>query len=163
MIIRTWGARHGINIAALIELERMLGVTHPDALMLPKLDGALGSEARQQSLVFLEAAEKNVMLFRNNVGALMDKGGRLVRYGLANESERQNKVLKSSDTIGWRERIIQADWVGMKIAQFTCREIKHEGWQRDYGDPHENAQEAWNNLVLSSGGDAGFATGPGTL
>lgn len=163
MIIRTWGARHGINIAALIELERMLGVTPPDAMIIPKVEGEPGSEARQQSLVFLEAAQKGVMLFRNNVGALQDKSGRLVRFGLANETEKQNKLLKSSDNIGWRELIIRQEWVGYKIAQFVSREIKHEGWVFDPNDDHEAAQATWNNLVLAAGGDAAFASGPGTL
>lgn len=159
MILRSWAARHGVPFGAILELETLMGVTHAPAV---EVDGPLGSEGRQQSLVMLEAAEKGIHLWRNNVGALPDKSGRYVRYGLANESEKQNKMIKSADLIGWEPVVIQPWMVGYKIARFLSVEMKEEAWTY-CGDEHEQAQQAWVELVLSAGGRALFATGPGSL
>lgn len=159
MILRTWAARHGVPFGAILELETLMGVTHAPAV---EVDGPLGSEGRQQSLVLLEAAEKDIMLFRNNVGALQDKTGRYVRYGLANESKKQNELIKSADLIGWESLVIQQWMVGYKVARFLSVEMKEEGWSYT-GDEHEQAQQAWAELVLAGGGRALFATGPGSL
>jgi hypothetical protein len=121
------------------------------------------SEARVQSLVRLEAAQAGVWLTRNNVGVLRDANGRPVRYGLANESKQQNAKVKSGDLIGWRRRVILQRDVGKTIAQFVSRECKHEGWKPSPSDPHEEAQRAWANLVNINGGDAAFASGPGSF
>jgi hypothetical protein len=102
------------------------------------------------------------MLFRNNVGALQDKTGRYVRYGLANESKKQNELIKSADLIGWESFVIQQWMVGYKIARFLSVEMKEEGWT-GVKDEHEQAQQAWAELVLAGGGRALFATGPGSL
>lgn len=159
MILRSWAARHGVPFGAVLELETLMGVTHAPTV---EVDGPLGSEGRQQSLVMLEASDKGIHLWRNNVGALPDKSGRYVRYGLANESEKQNKMIKSADLIGW-EPVVIAPWmVGYKIARFLSVEMKEEGWVYT-GDEHEQAQQTWAELVLSSGGRALFATGPGSL
>lgn len=123
--------------------------------------GAGKSEAWAQSMVRIEASQKDVHLFRNNVGAWKD-GKTFVRYGLANESEEMNKVIKSSDLIGLRKFLIQPWHVGHIVGQFVAREMKEPGWQYT-GDPHEAAQLTFINLINSCGGDAAFATGPGTL
>lgn len=159
MILRTWAARHGVPFGAVLELETLMGVSHAPPV---EVDGPLGSEGRQQSLVLLEAADKDIMLFRNNVGALQDKTGRYVRYGLANESKKQNELIKSADLIGWQPLVIQQWMVGYKVAQFLSVEIKEEGWTYT-GDEHEQAQQAWAELVIAGGGRALFATGPGKL
>lgn len=164
MILRTWAARHGVSFNAVLELEQLLGVAGRQALTVPADDAYGGaSESRQQSLIRLEAAEKGVDLFRNNVGALKDARGIPVRYGLANESKKQNELIKSADLIGWRTITIQQQHVGQLFALFTSREAKHEGWVCDPHDPHTAAQITWMNLVNAGGGDAAFATGPGTL
>lgn len=159
MILRTWAARHGVPFGALLELEGLMGVAHAPS---PAPDGPLGSEGRQQSLILIEAGEKDIHLFRNNVGALQDKTGRYVRYGLANESKKQNELIKSADLIGWQPLIIQQWMVGYKVAQFLSVEVKEEGWTYT-GDEHEQAQQAWAELVIAGGGRALFATGPGKL
>lgn len=161
MILRTWAARHGVPFGAILELETLMGVTHAPPI---EVDGPLGSEGRQQSLIRLEAANKGIMLFRNNVGALPDKGGRMVRYGLANESKKQNEVIKSADLIGWRTVTVPANGFGFPVnfAQFLSVEVKEEGWVYT-GDEHEEAQSAWASLVVAGGGRALFATGPGSL
>lgn len=159
MILRSWAARHGVPFGAILELETLMGVTHAPPI---EVDGPLGSEGRQTSLVRLEAANKDIYLFRNNVGALPDKGGRYVRYGLANESDKQNDSIKSADLIGWEPLVIQSWMVGYKVARFLSVEMKKEGWSPN-GDEHYEAQLAWAELVTAGGGRALFATGPGKL
>lgn len=164
MLIREWAAAWNIPLAAILDLEARMGQgwrdVQGDTYNTPT--GEPGSEGRQQSLVRLEAAKRDILLFRNNVGALPDKGGRFVRYGLANDSERANKAFKSGDLIGVR-RVVIAPWhVGKVLGQFVSREIKHEAWVHT-ADEHEQAQDAWANLINSYGGDARYATGPGSF
>jgi hypothetical protein len=148
-----------VPFGAILELETLMGVTHAPPV---EVDGPLGSEGRQQSLIRLEAANKDIHLFRNNVGALADKGGRMVRYGLANESKKQNELIKSADLIGWEKVKIEPWMNGYFIARFLSVEVKEEGWMFT-GDDHELAQQAWADLVIAGGGRALFATGPGSL
>lgn len=162
-MIREWGFEFAIPFAALVELERRMGLegSTGDA----KDPGAGHSEAYAQSQVMLEAPRYQCRLFRNNVGAFKDEAGGFVRYGLANESKVRNKRLKSSDLVGWRKRVITVDMIppsGLLIAQTVLREIKEPGWQYT-GDEHEEAQLRWLQLGLSDGCDAAFATGPGSF
>lgn len=120
------------------------------------------NERDNQALIRLEAGQKGLGLWRNNVGAGYLQNGSFLRWGLANESKQMNTKFKSSDLIGIRRVIITPDHVGCQIGQFVGREIKPSNWVYT-GTPHEQAQQAWNNLILSFGGDAGFATGVGTL
>lgn len=156
MDLLRWSIRWGIPYAALHDLETQLGLhgghdAPGDA-----------SEAAVQNLVRLEAARKGYKLFRNNVGALRDERGVPVRFGLANDTAKLNKVLKSGDLIGWRPRLITPADVGATLAQFVSREIKHPTW-RYTGTEREVAQLAWATLVNAGGGDACFASGEGTL
>jgi len=161
MTLHTWAIKYGLPPHAVRELQTMLGTYTPP--LPPDAPEAGKSEAWAQSMVRLEASRVGVKLFRNNVGALKDSTGRVVRFGLANESKQINEVIKSSDLIGWRPVVIQQSHVGHTIAQFLCREMKEPGWQYHPNDPHEGAQLAWINLVNADGGDARFATGVGTL
>lgn len=154
--LNKWGGK--IPHEAIVDLYTMLG-THDHA---PVVTPGTGSESRQQSLVRLDAAEHGIWLTRNNVGVLMDANGRPVRYGLANESKEQNKVFKSSDFIGINSVVITQQHVGSVIGQFVARECKKEGW-RYSGDKHEVAQLAFINFVNARGGDARFASGPGSF
>lgn len=159
MILRQWAARHGVPMAAVLELEQLMGL---GVQPLAPTDAQPGSESRQQSLIRLRAAELGMHLWRNNVGALEDKRGIPVRYGLANESKKQNKELKSGDLIGWEPVLIKPEMVGQWIARFLSVEVKEELWVYT-GDEHEQAQLAWAQLVNSRGGRALFATGPHAL
>lgn len=162
MNLHQWAIKHGVSLEAFRELQTTLGLYTP---ALPAGDPGEGkSEAWAQSAVRLEASQKGCYLFRNNVGALKDKGGRLVRYGLGNDSQALNDVLKSSDLIGFRPVLIQPAHVGRVVAQFLAREVKEPGHQvTPDSDDHEKAQLAFLNLVNANGGDAAFCTGPGTL
>ena len=122
-----------------------------------------GSEARQQSLIRLDAAQHGVWLTRNNVGAFQDPAStRWIRYGLANETKQQNQSIKSADLIGFRKRVILPADVGTVIAQFVSRECKAEGW-RWTGRGREAAQTHWRDFINANGGDAAFASGPGSF
>lgn len=162
-IIHTWAAAWGVSSAAIADLQRRLGVSGDAAPLVSLTTDATGSESRQQGLVRLEAARLGVWLTRNNVGALLDERGVPVRYGLANETKQQNEVFKSSDLIGIRPVVVQQCHVGTVIGQFVAREMKYEGWKYNPRDKREKAQLAFIEFVLSKGGDAAFATGPGTL
>lgn len=155
--LAAWAIRHHVSVEALVELRTMMAVTLP-----APTDPKEQSESWAQSAIRLEAAQKGVRLWRNNVGALQDETGRWVRYGLANDSAGLNKRLKSSDLIGWRPVAITAEMVGRILAQFVAREVKAPGWNYA-GTDREVAQAAFIHLVQADGGDAAFATGPGSL
>lgn len=145
-MIEQWARDWGIPAAALADLRLRMGVTPQ-----PPRQAEQASEAGAVQHVRLEAAEKGIQLWRNNVGALQDAEGRWVRYGLCNDSKQLNARFKSSD------------WVGLRMGgQFVAREIKRPGWVYT-GTEREQAQLRWIELVNAWGGDAAFATGRGTL
>ena len=116
-----------------------------------------GSESAVQQAIRLDESKKGNRLWRNNNGACMDaKTGRQIRYGLANDSAKMNKHIKSSDLIG----ITPVTVGGKTFGVFTSIECKRAGW-RYTGTPREKAQLAWIELVTSMGGIGRFATGPG--
>lgn len=92
-----WAQRHNVADHAVADLRRILGM-QPDESDIKF--GDFHSEAGVQSAVRLEAAQKNILLFRNNVGAFESENGRWVRYGLANDSPQMNSKIKSGDLIG---------------------------------------------------------------
>ncbi|URG13008.1 hypothetical protein B2_15 [Stenotrophomonas phage B2] len=123
--------------------------------------GASRSEAAVSSDLLLETGRRrDIVLFRNNVGALKDDRGVPVRYGLANESAAQNKVLKSADFIGGYRRLITLADVGSYILQFLSTEAKELGWVYT-GRGREKAQLAWANYINAMGGLAFFYAGNG--
>lgn len=80
----------------------------------------------------------DVLIFRNNVGALKDQSGRLIRYGLCDGS---------SDLIGFAIR--------NGIAVFVAIEVKAPG---SYTDPKRlEKQKNFLRTVRAAGGLAGFA------
>lgn len=155
--IYQWAIRHHVSIQALAELRVMFGL-EPEHVTAD----TGSSESAVQSRVRLEAAQKGVRLFRNNVGALKDETGRIVRYGLANDTSAINRVIKSGDLIGIRPVLVTQQMVGATIGQFVSREIKAGDW-RYTGTDREHAQLRWAELVVSMGGDAAFASAEGTL
>lgn len=154
----TWAARWGVPLEAVRDLQRQMGALSTDPA--PGDGGA--SEGAVQTALRLEASAKGARLFRNNVGVLFDETGRPVRYGLANDSKQLNTHVKSADLIGIRPVVITPAMVGSTVGQFLSREIKPAAW-RYSGTPREEAQLKWAELILSLGGDAAFATGPGTI
>lgn len=155
MIYDTWAADWNIPPDALADLKRRMGFTHTVA----DSDEPQHSETNVQSRVRLEVARLGGYAWRNNVGAGTLDSGVFVRFGLANESEKQNKQIKSSDLVGWDSVLITPAHVGQTIARFNAWECKHAGWTFR-GTERELAQLEWLHLVESSGGVAAFVTDP---
>lgn len=89
------------------------------------------SATNLQNLIRLELQKRGIITFRNNTGALRDKNGRLVRYGLVNGS---------SDIIGI-----------MPGGVFLAIEVK-------YGrDTVKENQLSFIDAVKKQGGIAGIA------
>lgn len=154
MTLREWAAKWGVSTQAVIDLEQQMGL-HAVA----PVSSQDRSEAAMQQLYRMEAARRGELLWRNNVGALLDERGVPVRYGLCNDTKELNARLKSSDLVGPKPVLIEQRHVGTVIAQFKCREMKEENWTYT-GTPRERAQLNYIELVVSKGGDAAFATGP---
>lgn len=104
-------------------------------------------EALIQAAVRLAAAQVGNILWRNNVGALLDSRGIPVRFGLANESGKINRVLKSSDLIG----------IEQGTGRFLSYECKAHDWKYT-GTIRERAQLNWIEFINSMGGKAAFVT-----
>jgi len=116
------------------------------------------SEGNVQARIRLAAAKAGcAMLWRNNSGALVDANGRLVRFGLGNDSQAVNAMHKSSDLIGITSVVVTADMVGQRIGVFTAIEVKEPTWRGVAGDERAVAQDRWMQLVRQWGGRAGFA------
>lgn len=106
----------------------------------PRRNGELKTEAEIINEIRLEASKHGAILWRNNTGAAKDISGRIIRYGLANESTRINKEIKSSDLIGVT-----------RSGKFLAIEVKNEEWFYK-GTEHEKAQLRFLNLVNERGG-----------
>lgn len=166
MNLEQWAIQYAVPYVAIAALRQLMGLNGADHM--PEKAGV--SEAAVDSVLVLEAARLDIPLWRNNCGALMDEHGRLVRYGLANSTKAENKVIASADRIGIRKLHILPHHVppqGMLVGQFVSRETKKVGWRWTGGETpegkREEAQLRWAQLILSYGGDAGFCTGEGTL
>lgn len=115
------------------------------------------NEDEIQQLIQLEAPKENARLLRNNSGALEDKNGRVVRFGLGNSSSTINEKFKSSDLIGFTKVTITSDMVGKTVAIFTAVEVKKEDWKFSKTDKRAVAQNNFIEWVKAAGGYAGFA------
>lgn len=113
---------------------------------------------QQQSRLIL--ARMGGLPMRNNVGACTDDNGRVIRYGLMNESKAQNEQFKSSDLISPIPIVIQPHHVGKVLGVMACLEMKEEGWHLTPGDKRGQAQLRFIELMRSVGCIAGFVTHP---
>lgn len=162
MSLYGWAAKWGIDPAAVADLRIRMGIDPDPTLAGSAICGEAihgSSESAVQARERLFAAQEGWLLWRNNVGAMQDDTGRVVRYGLANESKKMNQKTKSSDLVGVRPVTITPNHLGMTLGQFVARETKPAGWQYT-GTEREEAQLRFLNLVASKGGDACFVNGP---
>lgn len=116
-------------------------------------------ETTVQNRVRLEAAEHNILLWRNNSGVFTNEVGVPVRFGLGNTSAKINKKIKSSDLIGITPVIITAEHVGRTMGVFTAFEIKNLGWV-NVTNQREIAQQEFLKHVNRTGGIGAFVTDP---
>lgn len=156
MTLTEWATRWAIPPEAMAELAA--AHIHSTA----QLSRPVESESALQSLVRLEAVRKGVWLTRNNVGVLLDKTGRPVRYGLANESKAENEVIKSADLVGIEKVLITAGHVGTVIGRLVSRECKPPDWHYT-GTPREVAQLQWATFINSMGGNAKIVNSEGSF
>lgn len=117
-------------------------------------------EEKATEEVLKRASDWKARLYRNNSGALSDKNGRPVRFGLGNVSKEFNKKYKTGDYIGFVPVTITQDMVGKTLPVFANIEMKALGFtvKLDYNpNSREFAQNNFNKLVTSNNGIAGFA------
>jgi len=152
MNIDQWQIRWCLPYQAMVELSDAI---QPE--IAPKPVGASDmTESAVEQRVRLKASQAGIRLFRNNVGACQDVNGRPVRYGLANDSSRINKAVKSGDLIGVTPVMIRSKHLGMLFGVFTSIECKKSAWEYK-GKGREVAQNNWNTVINSLGGFARFA------
>lgn len=157
-MLHEWAKAWGVPYPALLDLQRRMGVvdTDPAPVAPGRSEGAISNAIR------IEASQKGMRLWRNNVGVLTDDTGRPVRFGLANDSPALNKKIKSHDLIGIDNSPIALADVGQPRGRFLSVECKEEGWHFT-GTPREEAQQRWAEVVISLGGRALFANREGLL
>jgi hypothetical protein len=136
--LQAWQRRHGIGFAAMAELHALL---RPSVVVPPDMANGGADHAR------LLLDESGGSLWRNNSGALPDETGRIVRYGLWNDSKALNAVVKSSDYIGIAPG-----------GRFLAVEWKPRGWKLIPSDARGHAQKAFLDIVRKLGGIATFAS-----
>jgi hypothetical protein len=117
------------------------------------------SEALVQQRVRMAIQQLGGRLWRNNTGAVNLPSGRVLRYGLANDSKQVNVSLKSADLIGILPIRITPDMLGKTVGVFVSVEAKAGTWKFSENNPRDVAQRNWNKLVYQCGGIAGFSTG----
>ena len=123
----------------------------------------MSNEAVVQQQVRLAMARLGAQVWRNNSGACTDDTGRLVRYGLGNDSAALNAAIKSADLVGITPMTVQAHHVGRTVGVFTAIEVKRPGWHLTPGDKRGQAQKRFLDIVVGVGGMAGFVTDPADL
>lgn len=112
-------------------------------------------EKQLAEYIKLEAGKHGLSLLINNSGALNDEVGRLVRFGIGNESKEINDRLKFPDYVFILPTIIQPHHVGMKIGIFAGAELKRPDWEYT-GKGREQAQMNAIEFIRLNGGVAGF-------
>lgn len=155
-IVHAWAREFAVHPLLIADLLQRLGVGMDT---LPNYDMPEGaSETAVQQRVRVALTRAGVINWRNNVGAMMDDKGNMVRFGLCNDTAALNKKFKSSDVIGINNAPITQAMVGLPRGQFVAREVKKEGWVYT-GTPREVAQLNFGQLVIAKGGDFAFTNG----
>jgi hypothetical protein len=151
-----WAASYPVAAASL--LQALQGVAQPVTSPVGETEAWAQQQAR------FSVASQGALAWRNNVGATPTKcpscGAKQqpIRYGLANDSTRLNREIKSGDLILAIPRLITPAMVGTTIAQFGSIESKRPGWHYT-GKGQEAGQAAWAALVRGVGGYATFSAG----
>lgn len=123
----------------------------------------MSSEAVVQQQVRLALARMGALVYRNNSGAYMDDNGRMVRYGLGNDSAQLNAVMKSPDLICVIPVVVQPHHVGRTFGLLGAVECKPTGWHMTPGDKRALAQQKFIDIVKSAGGVGGIVSDPAQI
>ena len=146
--MKAWAHRWNIPPEAIRELFEIMA--HIE--LAPSATVADGNtEAPCQAGLRVLAPYHKGHLWRNNRGATKTESGGMVRFGIGNDSSKVDKVIKSSDLIGFTS--IEG------VAVFTAVEVKKPGWKAPTNE-RERAQAAFLKLIHAGGGIATFATQP---
>lgn len=138
-----WAMRWQVPAAALDELRSLVTIPTPGVE-----DNDEVSERTIVRQCRLIADECGGVLLRNNSGATRDHTGRMIRYGLGNDSAKLNRDYKSPDLVG----------IGYG-GRFIGVECKAAGWKGVRTD-REKAQANFGRHVQSLGGLFTFASDP---
>jgi hypothetical protein len=142
--VTIWAMRWQVPATALDELRALITVA-------PAPGDDSNDETPERAIVRqcrLVADECGGVLLRNNSGATRDHTGRMIRYGLGNDSAKLNRDYKSPDLVG-------IAWNG----RFVGVECKAAGWKGVKTD-REKAQANFGRHVQSLGGLFTFASDP---
>ncbi|AUR82768.1 hypothetical protein NVP1271B_70 [Vibrio phage 1.271.B._10N.286.54.B4] len=145
-----WAERFNIGPDALFSLYQILTI--------PLGSAAVGEYEKnsetyvQNVLRVLASSREHAYLWRNNVGATQTPDGRMIRYGLCNESKKLNQRFKSSDLIGGTPVTVTPDMVGKRVMIFTAVEVKKADWKPGSDTQRERGQLRFINAVRAAGG-----------
>lgn len=145
-----WAERFNIGPDAMFSLYQILTI--------PLGSAAVGEYEKnsetyvQNVLRVLASSREHAYLWRNNVGATQTPDGRMIRYGLCNESKKLNQRFKSSDLIGGTPVTVTADMVGKRVMIFTAVEVKKADWKPGSDTQRERGQLRFINAVRAAGG-----------
>ena len=118
-------------------------------------------EGKASILVKLQLNRNNCRVFRNNSGVAYDQSNRPVFFGLGNDGKKDKESIRTPDHVGWHVVTVTLDMVGKKLAVFTAVDAKKAGFTRKTTYPvgtREYGQKKFFDLVIESGGVAGFAS-----
>lgn len=136
---KAWAERWDIHPQAVAEL----------ALMIQPIEHTSPSSSEQatQQAIRLESFKHGNAMWRNNNGACFDDTGRMIRYGVGNDSKQINEKWKSGDLIG-----IQGS-----TGRLVMCEVKRPDWRAPEND-RDIAQQNALTQVNALGGIGFFAT-----
>ena len=138
-VLTQWAAAHGIPPAALADLTARLTLSEHPAAEAGRSEAAVQADIRRAA-----SQRGDLVLWRNNSGALTDDAGRLIRFGLGNDSAQANRRMKSADLIG----------IHRGSGRFVSIEVKRPGWKHSDASERDRAQAAWAATVAAMGGVA---------
>jgi len=119
--LHQWAKDWSLSPYAVLDLLQRLGVGYE----MPGNAAHEGfSETAVSQRLAIAAAQQGILSWRNNLGAMQDASGRMVRFGLCNDTAALNKKFKSSDRVGIKPVLIGPEHVGTTIGQAWFREVK---------------------------------------
>ncbi|AUR82469.1 hypothetical protein NVP1024O_69 [Vibrio phage 1.024.O._10N.261.45.F8] len=154
-----WAERFNIGPDALFSLYGILTAPLGSSEMAPY--EKMPEKHVQDALRVVASSREHTYLWRNNVGATQTPDGRMIRYGLCNESKKLNQRFKSSDLIGGTPIVVTPEMVGKRVMVFTAVEVKKADWKPGSDTQRERGQLRFINAVRAAGGIGFFCRDSG--